>query len=233
MYKIYKIIGAMFLITGLSACGGGGGGGGGSPGPVASANSFNLQSGYVALTSTGWSKTFTITGTCSGTIGITRGAATTAATFEGVSALSGNAVVTSAFSNCNPPSSATTETIYYDSNYVPKGYSVQGGNYAVYASAPVLPTTARVGDVGVVGTLNLYTSSAKSTSAGHQDGSYVIEADTATTAIVNLISKMYNASGTLTLTEQDRYRMAADGSLTPISLDIQYANGSTTHLIGN
>jgi hypothetical protein len=61
----------------------------------------------------------------------------------------------------------------------------------------------------------------------------VIEADTATTAIANLISKKYNASNVLTSTEQDRYRIAADGSLTLISIDIQYANGSTTHLFMN
>ena len=217
----------VLISAALTACGGGGGG------TVSSTNTFNLQSGYVALASTGWSKTFTITGTCSGTIAITQGAATTATNFESAAALSGNSVVTTTFSNCNPPSSAATETRYYDSNYIPKGYSVQGGNYAVYASAPTLPTSVRVGDVGVIGTLNLYTNNTKSTSAGRQDGSYVIEADTATTAIVNVISKYYNAAGTLTSTEQDRYRMAADGSLTAISLDIQYANGSTTHLIGN
>jgi hypothetical protein len=229
--KFNKLL-LVLISAALTACGGGGGGGGGG-GTVSSTNTFNLQSGYVALASTGWNKTFTVTGTCSGSIAVTQGAATTATNFESAAALSGNSVVTTTFSNCNPPSSASTETRYYDSNYIPKGYSVQGGNYAVYASAPTLPTSVRVGDVGVIGTLNLYTNSTKSTSAGHQDESYVIEADTATTAIVNVISKYYNAAGTLTSTEQDRYRMAADGSLTAISLDIQYANGSTTHLIGN
>lgn len=229
--KFNKLLLVLFSAA-LTACGGGGGGGGGG-GTVSSTNTFNLQSGYVALASTGWSKTFTITGTCSGTIAITQGAATTATNFESAAALSGNSVVTTTFSNCNPPSSASTSTRYYDSNYIPKGYSIQGGNYAVYASAPTLPTSVRVGDVGVIGTLNLYTNNTKSTSAGREDSSYVIEADTATTAIVNVISKYYNAAGTLTLTEQDRYRMAADGSLTAISLDLQYANGSTTRLIGN
>ena len=61
--------------------------------------------------------------------------------------------------------------------------------------------------------------------------SYVIEPDTANTAIVNMIDKSYDPSGTLTSTEQDRSRMMADGTLIPISADLQYANGSTTHLV--
>ena len=102
----------VLISAALTACGGGGGGGGGG-GTVSSTNTFNLQSGYVALASTGWSKTFTITGTCAGTIAVTQGAATTATNFESAAALSGNSVVTTTFSNCNPPSSASTETRYY------------------------------------------------------------------------------------------------------------------------
>ena len=79
----------------------------------------------------------------------------------------------------------------------------------------------------------LYTDSTKTTSNGWSDDSYVIEADTSTTAILNSISKVYSSTSILTYTEQDRYRMTSTGALTPISLDIQYANGSTNHLIGN
>lgn len=116
---------------------------------------------------------------------------------------------------------------------MPRGYAVQGGNYGVYASPVIISTAAKVGDVVIVGTENLYTSSAKTTSAGHVDETYVVEPDTATTAIVNLIDKTYDSSNVLISTEQDRYRVAANGALTPISLDLQYANGSTTHFVGN
>jgi len=88
-----------------------------------------------------------------------------------------------------------------------------------------------VGGTAVLGTETLYTDSTKSTPNGRVDLSYVVEADTATTAIINLISKNYNASGTLTATEQNRYRINATGTLTPTVFDIQYSNGSTTHLI--
>jgi hypothetical protein len=217
----------------LVACGGGGGGTTATTGPVASTNTFNLQSGYISLVSAGFTKTFSISGTCAGSLILTRGAATTSTTFEGAPAISGTSASTLAFTNCTPSSVAATSIQYYDSGYLPKGYLVQGGNYAVYAAAPVISSAAKVGDVVVVGTINLYTDNTKTTSAGRSDVTYVVEPDTATTAIVNLIEKTYNSSNVLTYTEQDRYKVAANGALTPYSLDIQYANGSTTHLVGN
>ena len=39
------------------------------------------------------------------------------------------------------------------------------------------------------------------------------------------------AVGTLTATEQDRYRIDAAGTLTPVSADVQYSYTSTTHLV--
>jgi hypothetical protein len=216
----------------LTACGGGGGGGGAS-GPVASTNTFDIRAGHARLTANGFSTTLVVSGTCSGTFSLTSGPATTNTVFEGAAALSRSSVASLTVSNCTPASNVGTTTSYFDSNYAPLGYAIVGGDYGVWTSTPSLPNSARVGDVAVVGTVNKYTNSTKSTSAGTQENSYVIEADTATTAIANLISKQYNAAHTLTSTEQDRYRVAADGSLTLISIDIQYANGSTTHLVMN
>lgn len=88
-----------------------------------------------------------------------------------------------------------------------------------------------VGNTGVIGTITRYTNSTKSTLAGHADFTYVIEADTANTAIINLIIKDYNSVGTLQFTEQDRYRIAATGALVPVSVDIQYSTGSAIHLV--
>ena len=222
---------AFVMSLALTACGGGGGGG--ASGPVTSTNTFDIRAGHARLTASGFSATFAVSGTCSGTFSLTSGPATTNTVFEGAAALSRSSVGSLNVSNCNPASNVGTTTSYFDSNYVPLGYSIVGGNYAVWTSPPSLPAAARVGDVAVAGTVNKYTNSTKSTSAGTEENSYVIEADTATTAIANLISKNYNAAHTLTSTEQDRYRVAADGSLTLISIDIQYANGSTTHLVMN
>jgi hypothetical protein len=135
------------------------------------------------------------------------------------------------FTNCTPSSLAQSSTAYFDSNYEPLGVNSVGVNYGVYVPTPNLPTSVKVGDTGIVGTMNLYTNSTKSTNNGTSLVSYIIEADTSSTAIVNVITKLYNTSQILTATEQTRYRIDALGTFSPISTDIQYANGSTSHLV--
>jgi len=229
MKKITYYALTTFCIAFIVACGGGGGGGsssGGSTGPVASTNTFPLYAGYSSLVATGQTVRFNSSGSCSGTFSNISAPASVSTTFEGQPALSGSRVVSFSFTNCTPATSVDTQTSYYATNYLPKGFSNLGGSYGVYAGTANIPTTVRVGDVGVVGTINLYTSSAKTTSSGRIDESYIIEPDTATTAIVNIIVKSYNSSGVLTYTEQDRYRMQANGALTAISYDILYSSGT-------
>jgi hypothetical protein len=62
-----------------------------------------------------------------------------------------------------------------------------------------------------------------------------MEADTATTAIANLIVKYYSATpyNRLDQTVQRKFRVAADNSLTLIGVDVQFANGTQTHLVMN
>lgn len=233
MQNFVKLTVTSFFSLMLSACGGGGGGSTASS-PEASTNSFNLLSAYAKFKSAGFNKTFNISGTCTGTLTWTNGPATTTAMFEGTSGFSGNEVVSYSWTGCSPTSGSDTIVRYYDSNYVPKGQSLVGGTYSVYASPPVMPTAAKVGDVYVVGTLNQYSNSTKTTFTGRVDESLVMEPDTPTTAIANIIGKSYSATGALRSTSQEKYRISADGSITPISIDIQYANPpSNTHIIGN
>lgn len=233
MKKLYKFAIAFLFSLMLSACGGGGGGGSASS-PTASSNSFNLQAAYAKFKSAGFTKTFNISGTCTGTLTWTNGPATTPVTFEGTSGFSGTEVVSYSWTGCSPTSGSDTIVRYYDTNYVPKGQSTVGGTYSIYASPPAIPSAAKVGEVYVLGTLNKYSNSTKTTSTGRVDDTLVMEPDTATTAIANIIGKSYSATGALTSTSQERYRISADGSITPISIDIQYANPpSNTHIIGN
>ena len=231
--KAIKTIVGVFLVALLSACGGGGGGGAVvASGPVTSTLSFPLQSALSAYVAAGASKSFTISGTCSGSASLTQAAASGGATFEGVSGrLSAVRTFTINFTNCTPSSSASTSTLYYDTNYVPLGSSTVGTNYGVYLTPPTVLPSVMVGSTGIIGTQTLYTDSTKAVAAGRTDVSYVVEADTANTAIVNLIGKVYNASGVLTATGQDRYRIGSTGAPTLISIDVQYANGSTNRLI--
>lgn len=193
--------------------------------------SFPMQSGYRALVASGLTKSFTISGPCSGSGNKSSSPATTAATFEGVAGFSATSTLTLNFSNCTPASTAVTSTAYFDTNYDPRGSNTVGVNYGVYLTPIVVPASVTVGGTGTLGTQTLYTNSTKATGNGSVVLSYVVEADTSTTAIVNLIAKIYSAAGTLTATEQDRYRITSTGTLTPTSIDIQYANGSTNHLV--
>lgn len=226
----------MVIFVAISLLGGCSSGGGGSAAitpadPAVSTLSFPLQSAYKTLVADGMTKNFTVSGACSGTGIRTISPATTAAIFEGVAGFSAVESLTMLFTDCTPASVTTTAASYYDSNYVPIGFNSIGINYGVYLTPPTIPTSVAVGGAEVVGTETLYTDSTKATGIGRIDVSYVVEADTATAAIVNLIGKNYNAAGTLIATEQDRYRIAATGALTPISADILYANGSATHLV--
>ena len=214
----------------LAACGGGGSSA--PAGPTVSTLSFPLKSAYASLLATGYSKTYAVSGTCNGSATETLSAATGGASFEGASGvLSTNQTLTITFTNCTPASSAATATGYYDSNYVPLGSSIPGTSYRVYAPGLTIPSSVAVGSTGTIGTANNYSSSTKATSVGQTSLSYVVEADTANTAIVNLIARTFDASGRLTSTEQDRFRISATGPLTPVSIDIQYALTSTTRLL--
>jgi hypothetical protein len=235
-----RFIFSILLATALSACGGGGGSSS-SSGPVASSLSFPLRQAVNALPANGESVTLTATGTsatqaadglCSGTYTATSGPASTLTTFRGQTALSANSAATISFTNCTPASAAESGTSYYDTNYLPLGdVNASSGRMGLWQTAPNIPSTARVNDVIVVGTKNYFTNTSGSVNDGRSDMTVVVEADTSTTAIVNQIVKSYNAAGQLTSTTQGRSRIDANGTLTRVSIDIQYATTSTVHLV--
>ena len=244
--KIIPTVLISLLAMALVACGGGGGGGGSNtappaatapptppapPPPVVSTNTFNVLSGYKLLNAQGATVRLNISGSCAGSFLLVGGAATTVTTFEGKPALSASEVVSESFSNCTPVSSITTTTRYFDSNYLPAGFVVQGSSYGVYSFTPNIPAAAKVGDTAVFGNIDLYTDATKSSKSGYAQLSYTIEADTASTAIANLTERQFNAQNVLIVTVQNRYRVKADNSLALFSIDVQYANGSTVHLI--
>jgi len=215
------------MVVLISGCGGGGDSGS----ATVSTMSFPAQAAYRARVAAGSTDNFTVSGTCAGTATYTDGVAT-ASTFEGVTGFAASTTVSINLTNCTPATSAVSGTSYYDSNYSPLGDSIPGVEYAKFVTAPPpLPTTVKVGDTAVYATFALYTDSTKATTTGQEVLSYVVEADTATTAVVNLISKEYNTSNQLLSTQQSRYRIAADGTLTTLSIDVQLSTTSTTHIV--
>jgi len=174
-----------------------------------------------------------VSGTCSGTAQIVNGA-TAATMFEGAPALAATQMATVNFTNCTPSVSTAAGSNFYDSNYALLGSSVTGVEYAAATAGTTpaaLPTSAKVGDTGSLSTLTTYTDATKSKVTGSRTVTYSIEADTGTTAILNLIVKTFDTSNALQVTQQSRYRVAADGSLTVMTIDVQYSGNSTAHLV--
>lgn len=194
-----------------------------------SISSMDLRAAWASRVQTGFSKTFAVSGTCSGTATLTDTGAKTATTFESVTAYSSVSTATINFSNCTPANSSASSTRYYDANGVPLGEQSASG-YAIYALSNSIPATVKLGDSGKLGTKTKYNDSSKSTLVETSEDWYAIEPDTNSTIVFNIISKTYNSAGVLTSTEQNRYRMSGAG-LTLISMDLQFSNESTTHLI--
>ncbi len=236
MSNLLRSILVSCVVITLTGCGGGGGGASGPSGPVTSTLSFPVAQAMATVVAAGSSNNFSMTQTgsvsCSGSGNITRAPATTPTTFNitptnTVPALSAVETITLNLTNCTPASSASTATLYFTpTTYVPLGLNNVGVNYEAYLTPANIPATIMVGATGIIGTINLYSDSTETTSHGRVDVSYVVTTDTASTAIFTSISKEYDASSALVVTEQDAFRITAAGALTRISTTFQFANGT-------
>lgn len=236
-----KTHGLAFLIatsaTLLAGCGGGGSDSSGtpspSPAPVPAAMSFPLQAGYQSRIKAGSNDDFTITGPCAGTANISNGAASPIV-FEGSSGFAATQSATFILTNCTPAKTVLSGTSYFDATYTPLGSSTTGAVYETFLTAPLaFAASVKVGDTATVATFTRYADSTKAVVTGQRVLSYVVEADSANTAIVNLISKTYDTAtpAQLLITQQSRYRIAADGSLSIITIDNQFSTNSTDHYV--
>jgi hypothetical protein len=220
----YTLATASFAL--LAACGGGGGGGGGgTTAVIASALTFDVRAGLRSLNVSGQNATFSVSASngCSGSGSYNVSPTSTSTTFEGQPALSSTAVLIINYTNCTPATISSTTVGYSDTNYVPLGAS--GEKYLVYTGTFNTPNTARVGDVGIVANALRYTNSSKTTQDGSAQISYVVEADTETTALITVITKGYDRFNTLETTQLTKYRITSANALSLVSLTIQYANG--------
>ena len=230
-----KLIGLLvFAALVVSGCGGGGGGGGGNAGPVVSRQSFNIKTAIASYTSTPHSYTFTGSGTLNGVpITITGTgdlSVLTAGVFEGQTALqqtqTTNLTITE---NGNPTSLSSVVTLFYlPADYSPLG-STSPDDYEVVDPLVTYPTTAKVGDSGMVGSAKRYSDSTKSTLIRSATSSYRVEADTATSAIVNLVTvTTFIQPPSSPQTETIRYRLDSVGTFTLLSDSLVSAAGNLT-----
>lgn len=226
----------LYLGAMLTACGGGGGSDSATVNtppstPSSSTAQFAIGAGFKARVMNGSSDTFDVGGTCSGTAAITTLAAV-ASTFETVAGFSTTQTSTSSFSNCMPATASVTGVTYYSADYGPIGQSIGGGDYAKYESRlPPLPASVKVGDGADFGALTTYTDSTKAMLTGRKLFSYVIEPDSSTSATANIIVRTYDTTAQLLSTQRSRYRMAADGTLKLVTIEVQFGTTSNVRLV--
>ncbi len=232
MRNIFKTVLLISATALLGACGGGGG----SSAPaatVASTATFQLRTALANATQQTSTLPYTISGrvgsnTVTGSGSITLGGLTST-TFEGQFAL--QKVSTSTFTltvnGVSTPASSTS-TSYTDSNYIPVGAS--GTDYTVVQGTAIVPLTALVNDTGSVYTANRYTSSTKSSMVGTETVTFSLQPDTATTALINIISVQRDNSSVVILTATSIFRLTPAGGVTRVSETATYPNGDNLRI---
>lgn len=217
--RVLFLLGSLLIAILVSACGGGGGGGG--SGPVASVSSFSMPAVLADQINNGYTQNFSVSGTqivggttynVTGTGTITVAPAINTV-FEGQVALQNTSTVNATLTvdSVNFPVTDTSQSFSTTSSYAPLGMS--NGEYWVVQGVPVIPATVNVGDSGVIGTYTRYTDNTKAIVLGTAQASYVVEADTATSAVINLILREFDNSNALELTDQIRWRIDTLGNV--------------------
>jgi len=218
MINKIKFLTATAVFSLLSACGGGGGG---VSGPVASVESFSLTKMWANMLTTPSTNNITISGTNKEGGAITGSATITfsnlsAGTFESMPAQKQTFTIAASLVS-NGQTIPVNETIstWVDSNNTPKGES-GGDDYLVVTALGNLPTAALINDTGNLFTANRYADSTKAVLRGTRTASYVVQADTASTALVSLIFEDKNTSNVTTNKSTAQFRITPTGTFTRI-----------------
>jgi len=239
------VIGLTLVLTGC----GGGGEDWASKDPSAkavSANSFDIQMAWTWLNKEpNTSPPLTVTGSCEGSYVLSN---TAMHSFDssGVTYNYNRSNVNRNYVNCT--SQPQGEVSYYTLlNYFAFDQGQYKNNYAyddAYAYAwqadAVFPTSAKVGDTGVIGVIDVMDIYQSYVKVGVHEWSYVIEEDTASSVVFNLIVKAYDTSqlasvtnyqdGTPYKTEQFRYVTGPLGDTIKLrTYDRKDASGFTIH----
>ena len=178
----------------------------------------------------GLSKTFNVAGDCKGTFSITDSPAAKT-TWNGQSVYAVGTTEIASIPNCAIGVSGTQTSItYYDMNFVELAKSHSDGSYSEYAKTSQ-PTSVKVGDTGTLGTWTHWNNTSKSEKYEIDIHSYIVEADTPTSVIFNLIDRTYPArNNQLEITSQLRFRLSSTGVLEWYSVTVDFANNKG-HLV--
>jgi hypothetical protein len=186
--------------------------------------SYDFKTAFQNRILQGASKTFNVTGDCKGTFSITESpAAKTSWNGQAVYAVGTTRI--SNLSNCSMNLGGTQVDItYYDMNFVELAKSHSDGSYSEYVRTSQ-PLSFKVGDTGTLGTWTHWNNTGKSEKYEIDIHSYVVENDSPTSVIFNLIDRTYPArSNQLEITTQSRFRLSSMGNLDWLSVTIDFAN---------
>lgn len=230
MSPIFKRTAAVCLVSIVAACGGGGGGAGGEAPPPSTSLSVPLatavanfvnrtQSSPVTVNGsiTTGGQTFNVSG--SGTVAET----SIASTFEGQSALRKDSTLTGTV-NVNGQSAPVSDTThaFFDTNYRPLG-DTSNTSYCVVTSSTPIPAAATVGDNGPWYTETCYANSSKAISLGTASTSYGVEADTASTVLLKIVTQSSSSAGTVPVTVT--FRVGTSGQVTRLQDTTSFSSG--------
>jgi hypothetical protein len=215
---------AIGLLLALSACGGGGDSGGLAPamGP----SSIDLGAAVGTLVTKGLSANVTLSGTVSGNAVTGSGtyalAPAVSATFGGVTNALAQAL-TAIFSISAAGQSLTVNSnvTYYYTTGTYTFLGEQDNNppnsteFDIALPPLAYPSTVKVGDTAVLGTVMRYTDNTQGVALGTTTVSYLVKQGAAgsNTLIVELINEIHDRSGATTQTDKTDYAVSASGAV--------------------
>lgn len=214
----------------LVSCGGSDGfdflSGPSAPLQSSSTQSFPFAQAVADFVSTNHSYNVSVSGTVGGKAATGSGTFTyTAAigsTFEGQSAFKESIALATVISagGITLPFVAVGDN-FFTTNYDPLGSSSPGGlDYCVVQGNPSYPHAVKVGDTPIIGTYNCYQDDTKSVATENDIERLVVEADTSTTVLVNVITESFTLTNSLDFKIEDRYRVDENGDMNWASITL-------------
>ena len=192
---------------------------------------LNLITGWRNLEKSGYTTNLKLTRSdgCTGsrTISLTQANVTT--TFLNQASIQGTRFISTSYT-CNLPTTSAQTNYYYDTNYDLIGKSVQvtGGAFYVVQNYNI-PWFIRLGDKGFVGNSIIYSNSTMTTTVQSESYTYQVEPYDANNLIFNITTSVFNNTGVLVSTTQNKYLVNSSGVVSLNSeIDIVIGTGITT-----
>jgi hypothetical protein len=226
----YLTISAITLL--LVGCGGGGGSEQSTP--IISNATFPLRTAWVNYLNLRGTRTFTLQINEGGKVSNGSGTASfsplQSATFIAEPSLASTTSITGQYTlDGKVIPYANTSTMHVDSNYFPLGRIDEQQGVVLNLAARSIPSTARVGDTGTMFTMTRYTDYTRPTQfnpnpfsnsltiRGTSTFTFTVEPDTATSAILKIITQNRDTRAIDVGTEITKLRMNTDGAVVYIS----------------